>query len=151
MHVRIGIDPDLVKSGACLIKQEIFEEQKVTDLKNLEFFDLIAMLDHAKKFADENKDKVKSLTVFLEAGWLNKKSNYHSAFNKEIAGRIGKNVGENHAIGKLIEQYCKRENIDYKLVKPTSKKWDAQLFKKITKWDKRTNSEQRDAVRAAWL
>jgi len=150
-NVRMGIDPDLVKSGVCLIKHEIGKQQEIVDLKNLEFYDLLEVLKCGKKLYEEHNDKVKSFTVFLEAGWLNKKSNYHNAFNKEIAGRIGKNVGENHAVGKLIEQFCKREDIDCRLIKPTTKKWDAKIFKKITKWQGRTNSEMRDAVRAAWL
>ena len=146
IKVRIGIDPDLKKSGVAIIYIEPFKTQAIQTLENLEFFKLLKLL---KTTIDTHT--FQNVTVFVEAGWLNKKSNYHSAFNKEIAGRIGKNVGENHAVGKLIEEYCIHNQITYKLVKPTTKKWDAKLFKQITKWDGRTNAETRDAVRTAWL
>lgn len=145
---RIGIDPDLKKSGFAMIDVIPFVAPEVSVVDTMDFFELIEVLNVQKKYC---LDKGIKYIVFIEAGWLNKKSNYHVAFNKEIAGRIGKNVGENHAVGKLLEEYCIREKIDYKLVRPTTKKWDAELFKKITKYDKRTNSEMRDAVRAAWL
>ena len=145
---RIGIDPDLKKSGFAMIDIIPFVATEISVVDTMDFFELIEVLNIQKKYC---LDKGIKYIVFIEAGWLNKKSNYHAAFNKEIAGRIGKNVGENHAVGKLLEEYCIREKIDYKLVRPTTKKWDAELFKKITKYNKRTNGEMRDAVRAAWL
>jgi len=145
---RIGIDPDLKKSGFAMIDVIPFVAPAVSVVCTMDFFELIEVLTIQKNFC---LNKGIKYIIFIEAGWLNKKSNYHAAFNKEIAGRIGKNVGENHAVGKLLEEYCIREKIDYKLVRPTTKKWDAELFKKITKYNKRTNSEMRDAVRAAWL
>ena len=141
---RIGIDPDLKKSGVALISNKPFQCQKVVLVSTLSFFETI-------DYIRASKEKFDNLIVMIEAGWLNKKSNYHNAFNKEIAGRIGKNVGENHAIGKLLEEFCQIHNIEYKLIKPNTKKWDAKLFKQITKWEGRTNAEMRDAVRSAWL
>ncbi len=145
-QLRIGIDPDLDKSGYCLIESEPFGKQRITVLSTLPFWELIETIEKVNRFTTTDE----TLMVFIEAGWLNKVSNYHGAVNKSVAGRIGKNVGENHAVGKLLEQYCKACNITYKLVKPESKKWDAELFKKITGWSNRTNQEHRDAVRTAW-
>jgi len=141
-QVRIGIDPDIDKSGFCIMESAPFGKKNIVKLETLCFWDLIQAIDAYHDYDD--------LLVCLEAGWLNKKSNYHFAANTSIAGRIGKNVGENHAVGKLVQQYCEKADILYKLIKPESKKWDADLFKKITGYDKRTNQEQRDAVRAAW-
>jgi hypothetical protein len=145
ISVRIGIDPDLVKSGVAMVYQKPGIPQYLHDTSTLSFFDLI-------EYFEKHNDKMlrEEICVMLEAGWLNKISNYHKSASKSIAGRIGKNVGENHAVGKLIEEYLKRNNINYKLVKPSTKKWDAKLFKQITKWEGRTNSEMRDATRAAW-
>ena len=140
---RIGIDPDLTKSGVAIISHAPFQKQKIEELLNCRFFEVLSKIEEFTK-----KGEVR---VMLEAGWLNKKSNYHSAPNQEVAGRIGKNVGENHAVGKLIEEWCMVNQVPYSLIKPTNKKWDSKLFKMITNWDKRTNAEQRDAVRAAWL
>lgn len=145
-QLRIGIDPDLDKSGYCLIESEPFGKQRITVLSTLPFWELIETIEKVNRFITTDE----TLMIFIEAGWLNKVSNYHGAVNKSVAGRIGKNVGENHAVGKLLEQYCKACNIPYKLVKPESKKWDAELFKKITGWKNRTNQEHRDAVRTAW-
>lgn len=145
-QLRIGIDPDLDKSGYCLIESEPFGKQRITVLSTFPFWELIETIEKVNRFTATDE----TLMVFIEAGWLNKVSNYHGAVNKSVAGRIGKNVGENHAVGKLLEQYCKACNIPYKLVKPESKKWDAELFKKITGWKNRTNQEHRDAVRTAW-
>lgn len=141
--IRIGIDPDIDKSGYCLIESAPFGKKNIVKLETLSFWDLITEIDTV-----HHSDS--SLLVCIEAGWLNKISNYHAAGNVAIAGRIGKNVGENHAVGKLIEQFCKKAYIPYKLIKPESKKWNADLFKKITGYDNRTNQEHRDAVRAAW-
>lgn len=141
--IRIGIDPDIDKSGYCLIESAPFGKKNIVKLETLSFWDLIQAIENAYHDYDD-------LLVCIEAGHLNKKSNYHFAENKLVASRIGKNVGENHTVGRLIHQYCEKADIPYKLIKPESKKWDADLFKKITGYDNRTNQEQRDAVRAAW-
>lgn len=146
--IRIGIDPDIDKSGVAMVIRSPFGKQRVTILKTLSFFELTAWIIRKHNGAIEMKD---DFIVCIEAGWLNKISNYHGAVNKSVAGRIGKNVGENAAVGKLVELWCKENKVPYRLIKPCSSKWDANLFKKITGYTGRTNSEMRDAVRAAWL
>ena len=145
--VRIGIDPDLKASGFCVLTKTPFKNGWVIEeLETLSFFSLIQNLEVQTKLAQLPGT---SLLVCIEAGWLNK-SIHHFAANKSVAGKIGKNVGHNEAIGKLFEEWCKENNVPYKLIKPETKKWDADLFKKVTGWDKRTNQEERDAVRTAW-
>ncbi len=149
--LRIGIDPDLSKSGVAVIKHNRFNKQEVVALSTAPFF---TVLNAMKSFSE-----IYGAEIVLEAGWLNKKSNYHVANKKGVAysavisGRIGKNVGENHAVGKLMEEWCVINKIAHKLYVPKrgSKKWDAKLFKQITKFDARTSSETRDATRAAWI
>ena len=145
-RIRIGIDPDIEKNGFCLIEYTPFEKPVIKELSNPTFWALIEIIRLV--FSDNKKTDV---LVFIEAGWQNKKSNFHYAKNISIATKISKNVGENHAVGKLLQQYCEFNNYPYKLLRPTSEKWDGRKFKMITGYDKRTNQEQRDAVKTAWL
>ena len=145
--IRIGIDPDLKASGFCVLVKQPFGTWQIQVIDTIPFFTLIEQIE-AEYTA--SKAPGNDLTVCIEAGWLNK-SIHHFAENKAIAGRIGKNVGHNEAIGKLIAEYCEINDINHKLIKPVSSKWNAELFRKITGWEKRTNQEERDAVRAAWV
>lgn len=138
----IGIDPDLLKSGFCCMING-----KVTELSILPFF---SMIEKIKISADYAAGTESSIVVYIEAGWLNTKKNYHGAKNTAIAARIGANVGENHATGKLLEEAMKFYAIPYQLVKPTTAKWDANLFKQITGLTERTNQEERDALKLIW-
>lgn len=156
--VRIGIDPDIDKNGFALITHQPFTKPIIAELKNLDFFDLL------KQVNETHKEHGTSLTVWLEAAWLIPKSNWHRSYTSKKTGKTeqmsslvlekaSKNVGENHAVGKLIELFLKKQNIQYKLYKPNTSnaKWDANWLKKVTGYDNRTNQEQRDAVRAAWI
>lgn len=134
----VGIDPDLDKSGVALLGDNGLQ------LINLTFFDLCSVLEIERK-------KIKK--VYVEAGWLNKKSNFHNIDKNmpiykrlAICEKVAKNVGENHATGKLIVEMAKGIGLEVVLVKPTSKKLDQNQFKKITGYGKRTNQEQRDAA-----
>jgi hypothetical protein len=100
------------------------------------------------KFIRMNKPIIKR--VYIEAGWFNKKSSYHGSPNMSTASRIGKNVGENHATGKLLAQCIEDEQIKVILVKPTKKKLNADQFKQLTKIQTRTNQEHRDAAMLIW-
>lgn len=138
----VGIDPDLEKSGVALLGDNGLQ------LMNLTFFDLCGILEIERK-------KIKK--VYVEAGWLNKKSNFHN-IDKDmpiykrlaICEKVAKNVGENHATGKLIAEMAEGIGLDVVLVKPTSKKLDKDQFRKVTGYGKRTNQEQRDAAMLIW-
>ena len=138
----IGIDPDLDKSGYCSMNGK-----EVVELTTLEFFQMIEKIKTLADFADNNN---LSIQVIIEAGWLNATKSYHAAINKSVAARIGANVGENHATGKLLEQAMLFYGIPYKLVKPTTAKWNADFFKQVTKLTRRTNQEERDALKLVW-
>lgn len=127
----IGIDPDLEKSGVAVIDGSL-------QLFNLTFPELMELFS-------ENKDKIKK--VVIEAGWLNKKSNFHARYgqSKNAGERIAKNVGENHATGKLIAQMAEYYGFKVLLVRPTCKKLNAEEFNRLTGWTGRSNQETRDA------
>jgi len=128
----VGIDCDIDKSGIATLSD------KGLQLNNLAF---VYVMDFIKLHKDD------ITCVYLEAGWLNKKSNWHGyAYNMNVASRIGKNVGQNHATGIILEQCIKHEGVKVVLVKPTKAKLDAQQFAKLTGYRGRTNSENRDAA-----
>lgn len=119
----------------------------ITELSTLSFFAMIEKINHCAESANVTNG---SIVVYIEAGWLNAKKNYHGAKNTATAARIGANVGENHAIGKLLEEAMKFYAIPYQLIKPTTSKWDSGLFKQITGLTERTNQEERDALKLIW-
>lgn len=133
----IGIDPDLEKSGVAVLKDGSLR------LDNMRFYDLT-------QYFEVNKDQIKK--VVIEAGWLNKKSNLHSRYgqSKRAGERIAKNVGENHATGKLLVEMAESLGLAVVLVKPTKSKKNSEEFNRITGWQGRTNQEQRDAGMLIW-
>lgn len=133
----IGIDPDLEKSGVAI------KDKSGVQLKNLSFVEL-------KNLFEQEKENIKK--VVIEAGWLNDKANFHGrAKQSKAAGeRIAKNVGENHATGKLLVQVAESYNLIVELVRPTRSKCNAKDFNLITGWIGRTNQEQRDAAMLIW-
>lgn len=130
-YIYIGIDPDVDKSGVAVWDKS----NKTLELYNMTMPELI---DKLKRYNS-------SIYVVIEAGWLINKSNWHTAHGQYRREKIAKNVGENHASGKIIEQFCKHLGISYELMKPKGK-IDQQTFKNMTKVIKRTNQEQRDAA-----
>ncbi|MFY5253559.1 hypothetical protein ACOUMD_17535 [Acinetobacter baumannii] len=135
-QIIIGIDPDLEKSGVAILGDSL-------ELKNLTFPQVIEL------FRNE-QDSIKK--VVIEAGWHNKKSNFHGRFgqSKSAGEAIARNVGENHATGKLIAEMAQSFGLPIVLVKPTKTKLNAEQFSKITGWQGRTNQEQRDAGMLIW-
>lgn len=134
----IGIDPDTQKSGVA-----IWENKKLT-LLNLSFFEL---LERIKTIALGANVLGLDIVIVIEAGWLNKKSNWHGhGFGEGVASRTGAKVGANHETGKKIVEMCEYLNMTYELVRPESKKVNAKFFKQLTKYEGRTNQETRDAA-----
>ncbi|MDN5622726.1 MAG: hypothetical protein L0G93_21690 [Acinetobacter sp.] len=132
----IGIDPDLEKSGVAVLGQSF-------ELKNLTFAETVELFR-------SHQDQIKK--VVIEAGWMNRKSNLHSRIGQsKCAGeRIAKNVGENHATGKLLVEMAKSFGLAVVEVRPTKTKKNSEEFNRITGWQGRTNQEQRDAGMLIW-
>lgn len=134
--IKIGIDPDIDKSGFALTHQQH------TELANLTFFELF---DRFGQLVNHyGKDKIQ---VFVECGYLNK-SNWHKKLNgsANINSKIGERTGANFETAKKICEMCEYLGIEHFKIKPTRSKIDAATFKAITKIEKRTNQEQRDAL-----
>lgn len=128
----IGIDPDLTKSGVAILGPSL-------QLKNLTFAETVDLF---------RSQQLEIKKVVIEAGWLNKKSNMHGRYGqtKSAGERIAKNVGENHATGKLLVEMAESLGLNVVLVRPTRVKKKADEFNRITGWVGRSNQEQRDAA-----
>ena len=142
MRFAIGIDPDVDKSG---FASWDIDRTEFTAIENYSFFDLLDILTMLKKYIQ---------VVRIEAGWLNKKSNFHPAQGPRMREKIAKNVGENHRVGKLIAEFCEKNEISFELVKPLGKFWESheQIIRDIgvnDKW-KTTNQDKRDAAFLVW-
>jgi hypothetical protein len=134
----IGIDPDVDKSGFAIWDSKL---KKFVHIHSYDLFDI------CQEIKDWDEDA--EIMVYLEAGWLNKKANFHGFKNQsKIYGEsIAKNVGRNHEIGRQIEKFCIKNEIEYKLIRPTKEKVkDIQLLKRLTGWEKVTNQDKRDAA-----
>jgi len=118
----IGIDPDVEKSGFAIWDKK--ESEFITYLA-LAFWELINLLTLNSELIDTK--------VIIEAGWLNKKSNFHGGPNqkKHVGELIAKKVGANHQVGKLLVEYCEYHKIPYEVVCPKTKKTTAAMFKMI--------------------
>jgi len=132
--VYIGIDPDTKKNGVALWDKLT----KKLELKSLSFFELYDELSIL--------NAITPVKVKLEAGWLNRKSNWHDEKSGYgIASRIGAKTGANHETGKKIEEMLQYLNIPYDLVVPKSSKVDHKYFSKVTGYKGKTNQETRDS------
>ena len=129
--IYIGIDPDITKNGVAIYDAD----DGALDLKLLSFWELI----------EEIESYLVPIHVVIEAGHLINKSNWHGSKNVYTAARIGKNVGSNHQIGRLIEQYCIIQEIRHELIKPQGK-INSRMFNDVWGYKGRTNQEVRDAA-----
>lgn len=135
-QIIIGIDPDLEKSGVAILGQSL-------ELKNLTFAETVALFRN-------RESEIKK--VIIEAGWKNAKSNFHGYIGqrKSVGERIAKNVGENHATGKLLVEMAKAQGLEVVELRPSRSKVDAKEFNRVTGWVGRSNQEQRDAAMLIW-
>ena len=134
IFTHIGIDPDIEKCGVAIWDAE---ERRFELIESMPFWDVIDIL--------ETWDW--PLHVALEAGWLIEKSNFHDRIgqNKFVGEKIALNVGRNHQIGHLLQEYCNLNDILCTLIKPQGK-IDRHMFRNITGVRKTTNQDQRDAA-----
>lgn len=146
----IGIDPDTEKNGVAIMEEssemrdlKYVVEAKLT-LTTMRFFDLF-------QYLKRNADQISHVRV--EAGWLNKKANWHNN-NKGpgVAARIGSATGANAEVGRKICEMLDYLHISYDTVKPLKKIWKngkishAELESLLKRKLPRTNQESRDAA-----
>ena len=146
----VGIDPDLTKSGFAVYDRV---EKRLVECTTVSFTGVQWLIE--KKYP--------GCFVRLEAGWLIAKSNWHLSralgakyspiTAQRIAERQAKNVGENHAVGKLLNEWLTEKKIPFELVKPfgaTTFFKDRKVFKATTGWEARTHNDGRTAAAICW-
>jgi hypothetical protein len=146
----IAIDPDIHKSGVAYLE---IQTRKL-EVSNLSYLQLTDYLQFAKETSETINKRV---LIAVEAGWLNKISNYHTAANRR-GQRIAKNVGANHQIGKMIVELCKSKGFETIEQKPLKKFWKGKDGKithselaAFTGIFGKTNQDGRDAALIAWI
>jgi len=77
----IGIDPDTDKSGFA-----ISEKGKFLLINSFEFWDLIEQLRDLKLISKNNQNEL--FKVWIDAGWLLQKSNWHYTNNTDHRKQI---------------------------------------------------------------
>ena len=139
LYLKIGIDPDVDKSGVATITPD-FEE--LTTLTYFELFDYLKALQNAHN---------NNIKAYIECGFLNK-SNWHKQTSKSSAfnAKIGENTGRNFETAKKICEMCEYLNIEHVKVRPSMRKLKSTEFKNLTKIKTRTNQEMRDAYMLVW-
>ena len=141
-RIMLGIDPDITENGIAFR----LETDRSVILLNMDFWGLIEWIE------DLRQRHV--LYVVLEAGHLNKKSNFRSNKTNSLSSdRISKNVGQNHQVGILLSEYFDRHKIRYDLHIPRNKEIkkcieDGDYFKRIFNWSHtgNFNKETRSAA-----
>lgn len=148
--VIIAIDPDINKSGVCVLSPSSRE----LSIDSLSFPCLIDFLgDSRSRYGEMGID----MKVVVEAGWMNDKSNFHTARGKG-GERIAKYVGRNQQTGILILEMCDHMGIPHEGIRPLAKRWKGEdgkitheeLAYIVGELPKRTNQDQRDATLLAW-
>lgn len=131
----IGIDPDVDKSGVCIVNEML----QIERLTTMDLVDLFALIEGMRDY---------DIRVIVEAGWMNK-TNFHvgAMDNAWKSAKIGSHVGANHEIGRQIIKFCEKAGIECHAITPRGHKMNALDFKNRSGWTKRTNQEMRDAYK----
>lgn len=126
----IGIDPDCDSSGITIIYCDY-----TIQCLSMKFPNIIDFIN--KNFISANTK------IVVEAGWLNKKSNFRPNFGKKvtsdssykeikdsyessqrISDRISAKVGANHETGKKLVEMLEYNGFKVELIKPLPKRWN---------------------------
>jgi hypothetical protein len=140
----VAIDPDLQASGVAawcnitrtwLFAKSISIECILKSLKGLD---------------------PKETTIYIECGWLNKKSNFRKTSCRAVSENIAMKVGQNHASGKLIIKLLEASGYIVEKFKPLKKgilknengwtKHGRDYVEKESGLSHRINDDVRDAI-----
>jgi hypothetical protein len=109
--IKIGIDPDIKKSGFVWKEGKTLRDYKAVDASEL--------LRNCNTIA--NSFGIENIEIRLEAGWINKKSNFRTNINKGIDQHVAKSVGQNQGFGMCISQILRGMGFKVLEVKPQMK------------------------------
>lgn len=138
----VGIDPDAIKSAICINDGSGDLDYFKLDLYELHcFFKMWNMQSKA--------------VINLEAGWLNKKSNWHRGYYKNgkyiknsdyVNESVSKNVGENHNTGKQIVLILEKLGYSVNLIKPLGKVTNQSIFDSVSGTKGVKDQDIRDSI-----
>jgi len=157
MKLIIGIDPG-VHTGYCVWNKDI---KHISDYATLDFWSAI---DKIRAMLDKCLSDGTDVTVRIENPGLNKPvyfSNKKGVKGFRASLRVAQNVGGNKRDAELLIAFCRRIEILYKgsvisrltgsfkveVIKPSSKKWTAEMFKAVTGIKTRVSQHVRDAAK----
>lgn len=128
----IGIDPDVNKSGVCLLTDGSIEW-----LGNMHLWELFGYILNTE-----------NLLIIIEAGWLSKEGKELKNKSYHSGGKGSSyDVGRNSEIGRQIVKFCEAHKVNYKTYPPKGySSVDHNLFVKITSYTGRTNEDNRVAA-----
>lgn len=140
--ILIGIDPG-VNNGIALL------QEGVLSLKCLNFWETCNFLETILTHAWAEEIPVK---CYLEDPTQNKPT-FHRNVNQKGMQKISQNVGSNKRDAVLLKEFLENKGVEVILCKPTkysNTKMEAEVFKKMTGYTKRTNQHERDAGMLIW-
>lgn len=125
MEQYIGIDPDLDKSGVCIIFQNRVQ------VLNCSFNHLV--FTFFKNLADQQVSSPNiRVTIFVEAPYLNKTFFQPVKAAIPVIAKMNRNIGENHAVAKIIVECAKSYGLHVVPVLPVRSTNYRDRGKKIT-------------------
>ena len=132
----IGLDPGLNAGIA------IYEDGKLTELLTIEPINLADIFSH---YSGEPLFIVFEDSRLQSHVWVPSQS-------KGVAANIARKIGMVDAWCYMIERYCESYDVAYMRISPKAKgeKLNAEDFKRITGWKKKSNQHERDAAMVAW-
>ena len=149
----VAIDPDVEKSGVCLIGKE---QKKILTLCAMTFPQLLDLLGIYKS-QWEGEVCVYIELPHSEHNWQIQARARHARNAVAYAANAGVDVGRCRQVAILLKEWCDYAGIKAKLVQPLVKIWgngkdkiNAQEFADLSGWTGRTNGEMRDAGLLAW-
>ena len=149
----VGIDPDIGKSGVCMIDKDAKE---ITDLCALSFPVLAGVLQKWGEMYGED------MCVYIELpqsehNWQIAARARYARNPVSYAANAGVDVGRCREVAISLKEWCDYHHVQADTVNPLVKIWgggkekiNAKEFSSVTGWIGRTNSEMRDAGLLAW-
>ena len=131
----IGIDPDMRKSGVCILDSM----GQITLIESMDINELIRVIDYNKDavFAIEDVTKIKGMYA------------KHKRANTAVGLKIAQSVGMVKASATIIQDLIVVRTGKRPILAPVGLgkqvKNDAVLFKELTGYNKPTNEDKRDA------
>jgi hypothetical protein len=140
----IGIDPDLKKSGVCLIrKNDTGGGFLLVEYKALKLYQLYDYLRTITTEVPEN------YVIVIEKGEKNRFAfTAKDAKSRAIGAKINQSVGKNFAVTELLIEFCEDHKYNFETYTPKTEKFNERLVYTLTgKIIK--NADIRDALRCA--